>query len=401
MQNITPSDSPTRLDRSSSCCPKTASWLAITAISAGAFALITAEFLPVGLLPLITNDLAISEGQAGLMITGPGVVAAISAMLTITLARNLDRRYLLCSLLSLLVVSNVLVAWATDLYTLLFGRLVLGVAVGGFWTIGVSVGPRLRPDAPIRATSIIFLGVTIGSVVGVPAGTLLGGLLGWRMAFGIYAGLVALIVLALLCLLPAITPERLSGVGQVPAVLRMRKVQVGLVAVVLVFTGQFSAYTYVTPLLSQSAGFGSGGLSAVLLAYGAAGIVGNIVCSRIVESSVRHALFATCLLLGGALVLLIFSMASAAATVLAMVAWGLGFGMLPIAIQNWIFRAAPDRLETVVALFVSITQLAIGAGALVGGYAVDHHGLFGATWLGVIGAFTAALWVYITFPRHA
>lgn len=98
-----------------------ASWRAIAAIGAGAFALITAEFLPVGLLPEIANELAISKGQAGLMITIPGNVAACAALLTISFTRKLDRRYLLCVLLGLLVISNSLVAGAIGLYTLVAG----------------------------------------------------------------------------------------------------------------------------------------------------------------------------------------------------------------------------------------------------------------------------------------
>src|SRR5690606_36343654 len=162
------------------------------------------------------------------------------------------------------------------------------------------------------------------------------------------AMLALLVVLALLRLLPRTPPERLSGLDQVPAVLRLRKVQVGLVAVVLIFVGQFSAYTYVTPFLSQASSIETASLSAVLLAYGGAGILRNVFCSRIVDRDVRRAVFGTFVLLGCSLVLLVLARASATATVCAIVVWGFGFGMLPIALQSWVFRAAPDRLECVV-----------------------------------------------------
>lgn len=194
-----------------------------------------------GLLPQIASDLAISEGRTGLVITIPGIVAACSAFLTISLARTFDQRHVLWVLLSLLVVSNVLVATASDLSLLLLGRVLLGIAVGGFWTIGVALGPRLRPDAVGRATSIVFSGVTLSTVLGVPAGTLLGGAVGWRAAFAVSAALGLLVVIALMWLLPKIPPERYSGVSHVPMVLRIPKVQVGLVAVVFIFTGQFAA----------------------------------------------------------------------------------------------------------------------------------------------------------------
>ncbi|MFC6335573.1 MFS transporter [Pseudomonas sp. CCM 7891] len=376
-----------------------APWSAVAAIGVGAFALVTAEFLPVGLLPQIANDLAISEGRAGLVITIPGIVAACSAFLTISLARTFDRRHVLWVLLGLLVVSNVLVATANELYVLLLGRILLGIAVGGFWTIGVSLGPRLRPDAVGRATSIVFSGVTLGTVVGVPAGTLLGGAFGWRVAFAVSAVLGAMVVIALMLLLPSIRPERYSGVSQLPPVLRLPKVQVGLVAVVFIFTGQFAAYTYVTPYLNQISGIESGQLSLFLLGYGVAGIFGNVLCGWCVERDVRQAVLSTSLLLGCSMLLLVSMGQYPLVAGAAMVAWGLGFGMLPIAIQSWIFSAAPDRLETAAALFVSTGQLTMGAGALVGGLAIDRYGVVSPIWFGAVGALGGALWIWARFPQ--
>lgn len=374
-----------------------APWSAVAAIGVGAFALVTAEFLPVGLLPQIANDLAISEGRAGLVITIPGIVAACSAFLTISLVRTFDRRYVLWVLLSLLVISNVLVATATELYVLLLGRVLLGIAVGGFWTIGVALGPRLRPDAVGTATSIVFSGVTLGTVLGVPAGTLLGGAFGWRAAFAVSAVFGCLVVIALMLLLPRIRPEQSSGASQLPAVLRIPKVQVGLVAVVLIFTGQFAAYTYITPYLNQISGIESAHLSLFLLGYGVAGVFGNVLCGWCVERDVRLAVLSTALLLGCSMLLLVCSNHPLVA-ITAVVAWGLGFGMLPIAIQNWIFSAAPERLETAAALFVSIGQLAMGAGALLGGIAIDQYGVASALWLGAIGVLVGGAWIWMRFP---
>lgn len=376
-----------------------APWSAVVAIGVGAFALVTAEFLPVGLLPQIASDLAISEGRTGLVITIPGMVAAFSAFLTISLARTLDRRHVLWFLLGLLVVSNILVATANELPTLLLGRVLLGIAVGGFWTIGVALGPRLRPDAAGRATSIVFSGVTLGTVIGVPFGTFLGGAFGWRMAFIISAALGSLVVLALIMLLPKIPPERYSGMSHVPAVLRLRKVQVGLVAVFFIFTGQFAAYTYVTPYLNQVSGIESVQLSLLLLGYGVAGVFGNLLCGWFVERDVRKAVLITSLTLGCSMLLLVWMGEYAWVAGAAVVTWGLGFGMLPIAIQSWIFSAAPERLETAAALFVAIAQLTMGAGALLGGMAIDHYGVTSPLWLGAVAALVGALWIWACFPR--
>lgn len=376
-----------------------ASWAAIGTLGAGAFALITAEFLPVGLLPQIASELAVSKGQAGLMITIPGAAAACSALLTISVGQSIDRRYALWSFLGLMVLSNALVACATGLIMLLIARLLLGVAVGGFWSIGVSVGARLRPREAGKATALIFLGVTLGTVAGVPLGTLLGSLCGWRVAFGVSAAFALMLVILLTRVLPVIHPVPGDGMAQVPAVLRVHKVQVGLIAVALVFMGQFAAYTYISPFLAQSGGIGPTLLSAVLLSYGVAGIFGNLFCGWLVERDVRRAVLGTALLLGGSMLLLMLSGENTIATFAAVATWGFAFGMLPISVQSWIFRAAPERMETVAALFVGITQLAMGAGALSGGVVVDHFGPAGAMWIGACASLASAAWIYSNFPR--
>lgn len=375
-----------------------ASWASIAAIGVGAFALVSAEFLPVGLLPQIASGLGISKGEAGLMITVPGAAAACSALLAISVGQSIDRRYVLWSCLGLMVLSNALVACAPGLNMLLVGRLLLGVAVGGFWTIAVSLGARLRPREAGKATSMIFLGVTLGTVAGVPAGTLLGGLFGWRMAFGLSAALAMFVVLSLIRLLPVIAPEAAAGIRHAPSVLKVRKVRVGLVAVVLIFIGHFAAYTYISPFLAQSHDAGSIEISSALLSYGGAGVFGNLFCGWLVDRDIRRAVLGTALLLGASMLFLIVSRLHPMATSLAVVAWGFAFGMLPIAIQSWIFRAAPERMETVTALFVAITQIAMGAGALLGGILVEQFGAVGAIWLGATASLAAAVWIYLSFP---
>ncbi|PTQ13381.1 MFS transporter [Sphingomonas oleivorans] len=370
-----------------------ASWAAVASVGVGAFALVTTEFLPVGLLPQIARDVGISEGQAGLMVTVPGMLAAIAAPLTIAFAGRFDRRHVLWFLLGLLVLSNILVATATSFAALLLGRVLLGIGVGGFWTIGGSLGPRLRPGPQgARATSLIYSGVSLGTVAGVPAGALVGNLLGWRLAFAGSAAMALLVVVALMLLLPVIRPERSSGLAQVPAVLRLGKVRIGLIGTVLIFIGQFAAYTYITPFLNQVTHIEAAGLSAVLLGYGLAGFLGNLFGGWAVSRDVRLTLVGTAILLGGSVLLLALAGTIPVTAILAVLAWGFGFGMLPIAMQSWMFSAAPDRLESVAALFVSIAQAAIGSGALVGGLAVDRLGVESAFWLGGLAALaTAAL----------
>ncbi|MNK77342.1 Purine ribonucleoside efflux pump NepI [compost metagenome] len=378
-----------------------ASWAAVASIGVGAFALVTTEFLPVGLLPLIAADLGISEGTAGLMVTVPGFLAALAAPMTLGFAARFDRKRVLVALLMLLVISNAIVATAHGFAALMFGRVLLGIAVGGFWTIGGSLGPRLRPGAEgPRATALIFSGVSLGTVAGVPAGALIGDLFGWRTAFLLVSGVALLVVAALQFLLPAIRAQNGSGLKQVPDVLRLQRVQIGLTAAVLIFVGQFAAYTYITPFLIGATGIDTGTLSMVLLGYGAAGFAGNLFGGWAAGRNFVSALAGTAFLIALSVAGLLLAGSNTLAAVAWVVTWGFGFGMLPIAMQTFLFTSAPDRLESIAALFVSIAQLAIGLGALVGGLAVDNFGVPSALWLGAASALLTAGLIVLTSKTH-
>lgn len=370
------------------------SWAAVASLGIAAFALVSTEFLPVGLLPQIAHEFGQSEGRTGLMVTLPSVMGALAAPLTIAFSGRLDRRWLLGGLLGLLALSNLLVAISASFALILFGRLLMGIAVGGFWTVGGSLGPRLKPGAQAaRASALILSGVSIGTVAGVPAGALLGDLVGWRWAFGA-AGVISLGVLALLLTLlpPLASTATRNGLREIPALLRAWKIRLGLLTILLMFGGQFSAYTYISPFLMQVSGIATTTLSAVLLGYGVSGFAGNLLGGWLAERSLRGALVATGLVLGmSVLGLVMLGHGNAAWSVALVVAWGLGFGMLPIALQSWMFGAAPQRLEAVQAMFVSTAQAAIGGGALLGGMLADKVGISGAMWLGALSALAITL----------
>ncbi len=377
------------------------SWIAIGSLSMGAFALVTSEFLPVGLLPQIAEDLGITTGQAGLMVTMPGFLAALAAPLSIMLAGHVDRRRVLATLLVLLVASNLVVATSTGIVQLLFGRVLLGIAVGSFWTIAGSLGPRLKPGPDgIRASALILSGVSIGTVAGVPAGALIGDLLGWRAAFFGGAAFAGIAIVTLLSLLPSIPSSRSAGLGDIPPILRQRASRLGLMAAVLIFVGQFAAYTYVAPFLKEHAGIEGGTLSILLLANGAAGFVGNMSGGWLSARNPRAAIVTMGLVLGGSVLLLALFGASPMLAAAMVVLWGFGFGMLPISMQSLLFATAPDRVEGMQALFTTVAQAAIGAGALLGGLIVDHVGSGGALVTGAFAALATVVLVVATDPAR-
>ncbi|MBB4018739.1 putative MFS family arabinose efflux permease [Chelatococcus caeni] len=356
--------------------PTARHWLAAGSVGTAAFALVTAEFLPVGLLPAMAADIGITEGQAGLMVTMAGVLGAIAAPSVTVGAGRLDRRIVLMVLVGLLVLSNLIVALSTSYPLILLGRLLLGIGVGGFWCIGVAIGPRVVPEPTgTRGTAIIFAGISLGTVAGVPAGTFIGDLFGWRAAFAAAAGIGVAVLVAQALLLPSLPPQRAIRWRDLPALLHVPKARIGLLAAFVMFGGQFFAYTYIAPYLVQITGLGSGMVTGLLLAYGTAGFFGNIVGSWVAGKDARTAVATTALVLGASALALAAFGAIPIAAIAIIVVWGLAFGALPIATQTFMFRAASEALETGAALLVSLIQVAIALGATVGGLTVDGLGL--------------------------
>ncbi|WP_276199343.1 MFS transporter [Chelatococcus sp. XZ-Ab1] len=359
--------------------PTVRHWLAAGSVGTAAFALVTAEFLPVGLLPAMAADIGISEGQAGLMVTMAGVLGALAAPTVTVGAGRLDRRNVLMVLVGLLVASNLIVALSTSYPLVLLGRLLLGIGVGGFWCIGVAIGPRVMPEPTgTRGTAIIFAGISLGTVAGVPAGTFIGDVLGWRAAFAAAAGIGVAVLVAQALLLPALPPQRAIRWRDLPALLHVPKARIGLLAAFFMFGGQFFAYTYIAPYLVQITGLGSGMVTGLLLAYGTAGFFGNVAGSWVAGKDARTAVAATALVLGASALALAAFGAIPMAAIAIIVVWGLAFGALPIATQTFMFRAASEALETGAALLVSLIQVAIALGATVGGLTVDSFGLVSA-----------------------
>ncbi|MGQ4427992.1 MFS transporter, partial [Streptomyces violaceoruber] len=228
------------------------SWLAVISVMLGIFSIITTEILPIGLLTSIGSIFTISDGMAGLMMTMPGFLAAVSAPVVTVATGRIDRRLMLGTFILLLALANFLAAVAPSYWLVLVSRVLVGVTIGGFWSIGAGLASRLVPAESVgRATAVIFSAVPLGSVLGVPLGTLIGDVAGWRTAF-LVMGILTLCVFAMLLLvvppLPTDEPTRLSALT---GMLRSVNTRFALVMTFLVVLAHFGAYTYVTPFLEQ------------------------------------------------------------------------------------------------------------------------------------------------------
>ncbi|MCY0937203.1 MFS transporter [Streptomyces sp. H34-S4] len=370
---------------------------AVGAVALGIFCLITSELLPVGLLTSVGADLGVSDGTAGLMVTVPGLVAGFCAPLVTVGAGRLDRRWVLVVLIALMAAANLVAALTPGFGVLLAARLLVGVSVGGFWAIAGGLAVRLVPAHHVgRATALVFGGVPTASVLGVPAGTLLGELGelgGWRFAFAAVGGLGVLTLVALLLLLPPLPPTRTITFGQLPALLRRnRAVRAGVAVTFLVVTGQFAAYTFVRPILQEVSGVDAGYVSTLLLGYGIAGVAGNFLAGA-------RDPYRTLLTVGAALAVilaLIATVPGAVAGTVLLLAWGLVFGGVSVSLQSWMIKAAPDDAEAASSLMVAMFNLAIAAGALSGGLAVDGISVPAAPLAGAALMALAAVTVRVT-----
>ena len=362
-----------------------ANWGGIASLSLGVFSLVTAEFLPASLLTAIATDLGVSDGAAGQAVTATAIVGAIAAPTIPLLTRNLDRKRVILMLSLLLLLSNILAVSAGSLPVLLVARVMLGVALGGFWSMAAALAMRLVPERLFaRAMSLILTGVSVATVCAAPVGAYMGNLWGWRSAF-VAAGVVSLAAIAIqLVAIPRLPPKDHPSLKVLSELLGRTDVRVALLAVLLVVSGHFAGFTYIRPLMEQITHMSVSTISAVLLGYGVGGFFGNFAGGFIAERSERYAIVAG----GGLIALLAASLwvagSSPVVTAVAITLWGFAFGAFPVGFQTWIVRAAPDHAEGAGGLLVAAFQIAIASGAIGGGLMVDHVGALGGPIFAVI-----------------
>ncbi|MFG3440758.1 MFS transporter [Nonomuraea sp. NPDC047897] len=352
--------------------PTPAGWPAVVSLTLGIFTIVTSEILPIGLLTSIGGEFGVSDGTAGLTMAMPGIVAAVAApVVTVTTAR-LDRRLMLCVLMAVLAVSNLLAATAPAYGVMLVSRVLLGLVIGGFWSIGAGLAARLVPPRSVgAATTLIFSAVPLGSVLGVPAGTFIGHLAGWRAAFVVLGGMSLLVLAALPALMPSLPAVQTTRLAVLRGLLRLPGVRIALLATFLVVLAHFGAYTYVTPLLQQVTRVGPAAVSSFLLAYGFAGVAGNFLAGAVIARSLRTAFAGAGVLIAAATLLLPVAGTAAAGALGLLLVWGLAYGAVPVCSQTWFARSAPHAPEAATVVFTSSFQATFALGAFLGGVVVD------------------------------
>ena len=376
-----------------SLSPAKPAWRAVYALALGVFGLIVAEFLPASLLTPMASSLGVSEGMAGQAVTATALVALVTGLLIATATRNIDRRWVLMFFSVLQIVSSLMVAFADSLAFLLLGRLLLGIAIGGFWAMSTATAMRLVPAAHVpKALAIIFSAVSVATVVAAPLGSYLGELIGWRNVFNGAAVMGVLCTLWVLKALPSLPGESAAQQQNMFGLLKRPGVMAGMCAIFMAFAGQFAFFTYIRPVYMTLAGFDVDGLTLVLLSFGIASFIGTSLSSVLLKRSVKAALaIAPLVLTACAVALVLWGESKIIASTVAII-WGFAFALIPVGWSTWITRSLSDQAEKAGSIQVAVIQLANTCGAAVGGIALDHLGLLSPLVLsGILMLFTGLL----------
>ena len=372
--------------------------LALWALTLSAFAIGTTEFVIVGLVPTIANDLGVSLPSAGLLVSLYAVGVAIGAPVLTALTGRWNRKVVLISLMGLFVMGNLL-AWQAPSYeTLILARILTGLAHGVFFSIGSMIATSLvSKDKEASAIAIMFSGLTVALVTGVPLGTWIGQHFGWRATFLVVSalGLIGLIGSAILVpknlkqSIPATFKEQLQ------VIVKPRLLLVYLMTI-LGYGGTFTAFTYLAPILEQQTGFAPSAIGLIMLVYGVSVAVGNIWGGKLADK--RGPISALSIIFSALTIILLaftFTMESKVAAVLTILIWGaFAFGNVP-GLQLYVVKQAkkhtPNAVDVASGLNIAAFNIGIALGSVTGGLVVEHMELKDTAWIGAVVSLLALI----------
>ena len=365
--------------------------LALLALTLGAFAIGTTEFVIVGLIPTIAADLGVSLPSAGLLVSLYALGVAVGAPVLTALTGKVPRKTLLVALMALFTVGN-LAAWLAPGYgTLIVARVLTGLAHGVFFSIGSIIATSVvSKDKAASAIAIMFTGLTVALVTGVPLGTFIGQHLGWRATFLAVAGLGVVALAGSLLFVPRNVPQSApASFAQQLGVLAQPRLLLVYAMTALGYGGTFLAFTFLAPILQQVSGYSANAVSGVLLVYGVSVAIGNLWGGRLADRrGPVPALKRVFALLAAVLLVLTFTMPHPWLVLLTVLAWGaVAFGNVPglqVYVVKQAQRFAPRAVDVASGLNIAAFNLGIALGASLGGLVVEHLGLRHTPWIGAL-----------------
>lgn len=365
--------------------------LALLALALSAYAIGTTEFVIVGLLPTMAQDLNVSIPSAGLLVSLYAIGVAVGAPVLTALTSNWNRKSVLLTVMGLFVIGN-LVAWqAPSFEALVVARILTGLAHGVFFSIGSTIATGLVPkEKGASAIAIMFTGLTVALVTGVPLGTYVGQIWGWETTFLIVSilGLLAMVGSAIL------VPNNLKQAKATTVVAQLKVLTQSRLLLVYAITaigygGTFIAFTYLASILNQVSGFESSSVALILLVYGVSVAVGNIwggkMADKLGPTTALSIIFSG---LAAILLTLNFTAYHPVLAVITILVWGaFAFGNVP-GLQVYIVKLAekytPDAVDVASGLNIAAFNVGIALGAWGGGLIVEQYSLMDTPWIAAI-----------------
>lgn len=352
-------------------------WLAVVVLALLTFAVVTTEMLPIGLLNPIASTLDSSTGTTGLLISIPAIIAALFAPIVVLLFANINRRTLILSLISLLIIANLMAALSSTMAWLLISRIIVGFCIGGIWAIAGGLALRLaQPAAVGLATSIIFAGISAASVFGVPIGVFIDNILGWRALFLMMAVFSFILLVLSFLTIPSLPSQTSNSIRQFLEAIQNKNILIGLFITLFLVSGHFMAFTFIRPVLQEIHALSDHQIGLALFAYGVLGMCGNFVLGMAAAKNLKYTLWVIIIgLIFSTVILTLTANHQLITSTISLLVWGFSYGGISVALMTWMMVNAPKHIEIASALYISVFNLAIGLGSFMGGYMVDAYHL--------------------------
>ena len=373
------------------------STFALLALAISAFAIGTTEFISVGLLPLIANDLDIPVTTAGLTVSLYALGVTFGAPILTSLTSSMSRKSLLLWIMVIFIIGNGLAASATSIGVLLAARVISALSHGIFMSIGSTIAADLVPEnRRASAISIMFTGLTVATVTGVPFGTFIGQHYGWRMAFILIIVVGAIAMIANSILVPATLRKgtKTTFRDQIKLVTNGRLLLVFIITA-LGYGGTFVVFTFLSPILQEITGFKEGAVAAILLGYGIAIAIGNMIGGKVANKNPIKALFYMFIAQAVVLFILLFTAPFKMAGLVTIFLMGMLAFMNVPGLQVYVVmlaeRYVPTAVDVASALNIAAFNAGIAMGSFLGGFITDSIGLIHTTWIGASMVLSAVI----------
>ncbi|MGO4544051.1 MFS transporter [Paenibacillus sp. 2TAB23] len=376
---------------------KRRSTLALLALAVSAFAIGTTEFISVGLLPLISEDMHISVTTAGLTVTLYALGVTFGAPILTSLSTKIPRKALLLWIMVIFMIGNTAAAAAPTIELLLIARVISALSHGVFMSIGSTIAADVVPqNRRASAIAIMFTGLTVATITGVPIGTYIGQQLGWRAAFVaiVIVGLIAFIANSIL------VPSDLRKGTPITMREQFKLFTNGRLLLMFLITalgygGTFAVFTYLAPLLQEISGFQEKHVTLILLVYGIAIAIGNMIGGRLANRNPLKALFYMFIIQAIVLFVLTFTVSFKVAALLTIILMGLFHFMNVAGLQVYVVmlaeRIMPGGVDVASAINIAAFNAGIAMGAYLGGVVTDSMGLIHTPWFGGIMVVAAVI----------